>query len=228
MQNGNYSSSLLDTPIPSIIDHSSYPADIEKTKAYFSDENVIRTIAIKVGMQYDILTNGSFQILIEPMSYFTAQQTLDTVQSLYEKKLATYPRTDSRYLTTDMADGVPELMHRSASILSFNIVQPIKCDTAKIIDNSKVQDHHAIITTLSISSVDLTRLTDPEQSILRMLAVRLICAVAEAHVYSEVVVTVDCEGNSFSSKGKTVVHQGWKGIEQNFLEMQTVLFFGTQ
>ncbi len=163
---------------------------------------------------YDLTT---LQREANRMFGYTAQQTLDTVQSLYEKKLATYPRTDSRYLTTDMADGVPELVHRSASMLSFNIVQPIKCDIAKVIDNSKVTDHHAIIPTLSVSSVDLTRLTDPEQSILRMLAVRLICAVAEAHVYSEVVVTVDCEGNSFSSKGKTVVHQGWKGIEQSFL-----------
>ena len=147
---------------------------------------------------------------------YTAQQTLDYMQSLYEKKLATYPRTDSRFLTEDMAAGIPGLVDCVAKELSFMPSGTLSINASKVIDNSKVTDHHAIIPTATMPKADLSALPEGEGNILYLLAVRLICAVSPKYRYSETVVTVDCEGNAFSAKGKTVVDEGWKIYEQAF------------
>jgi len=147
---------------------------------------------------------------------YTAQQTLDYMQSLYEKKLATYPRTDSRFLTEDMAAGIPGLADSVAEALSFMPGGALSVNASQVIDNSKVTDHHAIIPTATMPKTDLSALPEGEGNILYLLAVRLICAVSPKHRYSETAVTVDCEGNVFSAKGKTVVDEGWKIYEQAF------------
>jgi DNA topoisomerase-3 len=147
---------------------------------------------------------------------FTAQQTLDYMQSLYEKKLATYPRTDSRYLTEDMAAGLPALVETAAAVLLFSTGAKLSVDARRVVDNSKVTDHHAILPTGQVKEADLAALPAGERSLLFLLAVRLICAVGEPHLYAETVVMLDCEGHSFTAKGKTVLQNGWKAIESAY------------
>ena len=141
---------------------------------------------------------------------FTAQQTLDYTQALYEKKLVTYPRTDSRYLTDDMAPLVPELV--SAIQQSFQIQPdaPAPVNAAQVINSKKVTDHHAIIPTKTAAGYDISSLPSGEQAILTMLAVRLICAVGTPCLYAETVVEAECAGQKFRIKGKTVTDMGWR------------------
>ena len=147
---------------------------------------------------------------------YTAQQALDCLQSLYEKRLATYPRTDSRYLTEDMAEGLPALCSTVAGALSFMAGQPLPVHAAQVVDSSKVTDHHAVIPTAEIAGADLAALPTGERNILYMIAVRLLCAVGEPHTYAETAVTLDCGGASFMTKGRTVASAGWKGTEKAF------------
>lgn len=147
---------------------------------------------------------------------YTAQQTLDYAQSLYEKKLCTYPRTDSRYLTSDMADSTPVIINAAAMALPFARQFPVTCDMAQVIDNSKVSDHHAIIPTLSVKGFDLAALPAGERDILTLVIVRLVCAVGKPHRYAETTVSVECEGESFTAKGKSVIDKGWKAADTVF------------
>ena len=147
---------------------------------------------------------------------YTAQQTLDYLQSLYEKRLATYPRTDSRYLTEDMAEGLPALCSTVAGALSFMMGQPLPVHAAQVIDSSKVTDHHAVIPTVEIAGADLAALPTGERNILYMIAVRLLCAVGEPHTYAETAVTLECCAAAFAAKGRMVTAAGWKGTEKAF------------
>ena len=141
---------------------------------------------------------------------FTAQQTLDYTQALYEKKLVTYPRTDSRYLTDDMAPLVPELV--SVIQQSFQIQPDVSApvNAAQVINSKKVTDHHAIIPTKTAAGYDISSLPSGEQAILTLLAVRLICAVGTPCLYAETVVEVECAGQKFRTKGKTATDIGWR------------------
>jgi DNA topoisomerase-3 len=147
---------------------------------------------------------------------YTAQQTLDYIQSLYEKKLCTYPRTDSRYLTEDMADGLPVLVNAVVESLPFMREMQVCINSPQVINNAKVSDHHAIIPTLAMYDTDLSALPAGERSILYMIATRLICAMGNKHDYSETTVTLDCAGYVFTAKGKVVLSSGWKDAEQQF------------
>ena len=148
---------------------------------------------------------------------YTAQQALDYLQSLYEKRLATYPRTDSRYLTEDMAEGLPALCSTVAGALPFMEGQPLPVNAAQVVDSSKVTDHHAVIPTAEIASADLAALPTGERNILYLIAIRLLCAVGEPHIYAETAVTLECGGVSFAAKGRTMTAAGWKGLERVFL-----------
>ncbi len=148
---------------------------------------------------------------------YTAQQALDYLQSLYEKRLATYPRTDSRYLTEDMAEGLPALCSTVAGALPFMEGQPLPVNAAQVVDSSKVTDHHAVIPTAEIASADLAALPTGERNILYLIAIRLLCAVGEPHIYAETAVTLECGGVSFAAKGRTMTAAGWKGLERAFL-----------
>ena len=147
---------------------------------------------------------------------YTAKQTLDYVQSLYEKKLATYPRTDSRYLTADMAAGLPALVSSVAAALPFTRGLDTTVDAARVTDDSKVSDHHAIIPTPTMAGADMSALPEGEKNILHMLAARLVCAVGEKHVFAETAVTLDCAGHSFAAKGRAVLAPGWKAVDNAF------------
>ena len=147
---------------------------------------------------------------------FTAQQTLNYAQSLYEKKLITYPRTDSRFLTEDMAASLPGLM--SAAAGAFDVHEAVPVHAEQAINNSKVGDHHALLPTASVAQADFSALPAGELSILRLITVRLLCAVGEPHRYAETTLTTICAGKEFSAKGKVVLDEGWKGIERKMLD----------
>ena len=147
---------------------------------------------------------------------YTAQQTLDYLQALYEKRLATYPRTDSRYLTEDMASGLPSLCQSIAASLPFAADLSLPVNAAQVIDNSKVTDHHAILPTAETAKTDLSALPSGEKNILFLAAARLLCAVGEPHTYAETAVTLECGGAVFSAKGKTEIAAGWTALEQAF------------
>ena len=149
---------------------------------------------------------------------FTAQQTLDYTQALYEKKLVTYPRTDSRYLTDDMAPLVPELV--SVIQQSFQIQPDVSApvNAAQVINSKKVTDHHAIIPTKTAAGYDISSLPSGEQAILTLLAVRLICAVGTPCHYAETIVEAECAGQKFRTKGKTVMDMGWRRYAEKPVE----------
>ena len=147
---------------------------------------------------------------------FTAQQTLELVQSLYEKKLLTYPRTDSQFITDDMegtARQVIGIICRKVSIFDCMSHTP---DIKRITNNAKVTDHHAIIPTVQLEKQDISELPEAEQKIIRLVAMRLLSSTGEKHIYDETSVTLSCEGYEFKTKGKTVTQEGWKAIEQRF------------
>ena len=144
---------------------------------------------------------------------FTAQQTLDYLQNLYEKKLCTYPRTDSRYLTSDMAEGLPVLVNLVANAMPFRKGIAISCDAAAVINDKKVTDHHAVIPTRSIREANLSALPVGERAILELVALRLLCAVAPSHAYAETSITVECAGTEFTAKGRTVQNPGWRTLD---------------
>ena len=147
---------------------------------------------------------------------FTAQQTLDLVQSLYEKKLLTYPRTDSQFITDDMESTVRQVIDIVCRKVSAFAGLSYAPDLRRITNNAKVADHHAIIPTVQLEKQDISALPESEQKILRLVAMRLLSATGEKHTYEETSLTISCEGYVFSTKGKTVVQEGWKAVEQRF------------
>ena len=143
---------------------------------------------------------------------YTAQQTLDYVQSLYEKKLCTYPRTDSRYLTDDMADGVNAIVICSAGICDEaapSVVLP-----KQICNSKKVSDHHAIIPTLVAGETDIGTLPIGEREIIRLIAKQVLRSVSESYRFRETVAVLSCGDNSFTAKGKIVQNVGWKAYSE--------------
>ena len=145
---------------------------------------------------------------------YTAQQTLDYVQSLYEKKLATYPRTDSQYLTKDMQATAASLILWLRDNMPFGKGCAGEPDIDRVTDDSKVTDHHAIIPTVEIARTDLTALPCGERDVLTLLAVRLLCATTQAHRFETVTAMLDCQGYTFTAKGKTILESGWKEVER--------------
>ena len=139
---------------------------------------------------------------------YTVQQTLDYTQSLYEGKLVTYPRTDSQYLSDDMAQTAFDVAKLCDTYFGFGISHIP--DIKKVINNSKVSGHHAIIPTSGISTADLSSLPTGEKNILTLIATKLICATASAHKYEAVKLTGICNGTEFTATGRTVLDMGWK------------------
>ena len=145
---------------------------------------------------------------------YTAQQTLDYVQSLYEKKLATYPRTDSQYLTKDMQATAASLILWLRDNMPFGKGCAGEPDIDWVTDDSKVTDHHAIIPTVEIARTDLSELPSGERDVLTLIAVRLLCATTQANRFEAVTAMLDCQGYTFTAKGKTILQSGWKEVER--------------
>lgn len=141
---------------------------------------------------------------------FTAQQTLDYTQSLYEKKLVTYPRTDSRYLTEDMKDLIPDLLRQVETFL--NKKSSSNPNIMQVINGKKVSDHHAIIPTKEIEKCNLEELPKGECAVLELIANRLLVSVSEAYRYEETTLELNCNDTLFKAKGKTVLSLGWKSL----------------
>ena len=147
---------------------------------------------------------------------YTAKQTLDYAQSLYEKKLLTYPRTDSRYLTSDMAETVSCILHLAAKEPPFDGCADFFPDVAALVSDQDVSDHHAIIPTMEMEKADVGALPVGERNLFLLVCCKLLCAAAEPHVYETVTAVFDCGGHSFTAKGKHVVSGGWREIDRIF------------
>ena len=147
---------------------------------------------------------------------YTAKQTLDYAQSLYEKKLLTYPRTDSRYLTGDMAETASVVLHLAARVTPFDACPEFFPDVAALVNDKEVSDHHALIPTLELEKADVPALPVGERNILLLVCCKLLCATAEPFVYKAVTATFDCGGHTFTTKGKQVLSQGWRTIQEVF------------
>ncbi len=145
---------------------------------------------------------------------YTAQKTLDFTQSLYEKKLVTYPRTDSQFLTDDMENTAEEMAVAVCEVFGYEMKS--KPDIKRVINNEKVSDHHAIIPTVEIRKQDLSMLSNGERDILQMIAQRLLCATAGKQRFMETEIIVECGGYEFMAKGKVILEQGFKEFEDLF------------
>ena len=147
---------------------------------------------------------------------FTAKQTLEYTQSLYEKKLVTYPRTDSQYLSDDMEDTARGVIGAVYKAILFEEQSGAEPDIRRVMDSRKVTDHHAIIPTMEIAKADLSAVPEGEMKILSLVANRLLCATGEKHEYETVRAEFTCNGSVFTSSGKTVTRNGWKDFEASF------------
>jgi DNA topoisomerase-3 len=170
---------------------------------------------------YDLTT---LQREANKMLGLTASKTLEIVQALYERKIVTYPRTDSKFITDDMAHSMDSLVAMSGILLAEasgdkTFAKEFTLNVPIIVNNSKVTDHHAILPTMQAGSVKLNSLSEDERSILLMICAKLICAVHEKHTYAETVVMVECCDETFTAKGKTVTNNGWKQVEDDFTKI---------
>jgi len=145
---------------------------------------------------------------------YTAKQTLDLAQALYEKKLLTYPRTDSAFLTDDMGDTAKSIVTLLCGKLPFMEGVSFTPELAKVLNSKKVSDHHAIIPTMELAKTDLTTLPESERNILILTGARLLMATAEPHVYEAVTAVFSCADHDFTARGKMVIAAGWKELER--------------
>ena len=148
---------------------------------------------------------------------YTAKQTLDLAQALYEKKLLTYPRTDSSYLTDDMGGTAAQIAALLAGKLPFMQGVDFTPEISRLLDSKKVSDHHAIIPTMELAKADLAALPESERNILTLAGARLLMACAAPHIFEAVTAVFSCAGQEFTAKGKTVLAEGWKGLERRFM-----------
>ena len=147
---------------------------------------------------------------------YTAKQTLDLAQALYEKRLLTYPRTDSSYLTDDMGDTVAGILTMLCKKLPFMEGVALTPEISRLLNSKKVSDHHAIIPTMELAKTDLSGLPETERNILTLAGARLLMAAAEPHTFEAVTAVFECAGQTFTAKARTVLSDGWKGLERRY------------
>ena len=147
---------------------------------------------------------------------FTAKQTLDYAQQLYEKKLLTYPRTDSQYLTEDMGQTAQHLVSDLLGLLPFAQGLALTAEVGRVLNSKKVSDHHAILPTAEFVKQGFAGLAESECKLMNLVCSKLLCAVAAPHEYETVTAVFSCAGNEFTAKGKTALVPGWKEIDQRF------------
>ena len=147
---------------------------------------------------------------------YTAKQTLDLAQALYEKRLLTYPRTDSAFLTDDMGDTAAGIIKLLCGKFSFMAGKDFTPELGKVLNSKKVSDHHAIIPTMELAKTDLAALPESERNILTLAGTRLLMATAAPHTFEAVTAIFECAGQSFTARGKTVLFDGWKEIDRKY------------
>ena len=145
---------------------------------------------------------------------YTAKQTLDLAQTLYEKKLLTYPRTDSAFLTDDMGGTAQSIIALLCGKLPFMAGVSFTPEVSRVLNSKKVSDHHAIIPTMELSKADLAALPESERNILTLAGARLLMATAEPHSFEAVMAVFSCADHEFTAKGKAIIAAGWKEIER--------------
>ena len=195
------------------------PTEAEQAAAMCKGADVICTSVTKEQKKeqppklYDLTT---LQREANRLLGYTAKQTLDYAQSLYEKKLLTYPRTDSRYLTSDMAETASCVIHLAAKVPPFDKISNFYPLVEAMVSDKDVSDHHAIIPTLEIEKADIPALSLGERELLLLVCCRLLCASAETYEYEVVTATFDCGGHSFTAKGRRILSEGWREIDRIF------------
>ena len=147
---------------------------------------------------------------------YTAKQTLDLAQALYEKRLLTYPRTDSSYLTDDMGDTAAGIIKLLCGKFPFMAGKDFTPELGKVLNSKKVSDHHAIIPTMELAKTDLAALPESERNILTLAGARLLMATAAPHTFEAVTAVFECDGQSFTARGKTILCEGWKEIDRKY------------
>ena len=195
------------------------PEEAEALRAACADSPVVCTAVTREQKKealpklYDLTT---LQREANRLFSYTAKQTLDYAQSLYEKKLLTYPRTDSRYLTADMAETASAVLHLAAKVPPFDGCKEFFPDVSLLVNDKKVSDHHAIIPTLELEKADLSGLPVGERNLLLLICRELLCAAAEPYVYEAVTVAFTCGGRTFTAKGRYIISEGWREIDRIF------------
>ena len=213
-----YMAHIMENGLDAVSEHISDKTEAERIAGACENGQALVTSVIKEEKWvappklYDLTT---LQRDANRLFGFTAQQTLDYAQSLYEKRLITYPRTDSRFLTEDMAASLPGLVTDTGK--AFAVEEPLSIHVQQVINGSKVTDHHALLPTKSMGNTDLAALPAGERNVLRLIAARLLCAVGEPHRYAETTIITICAGEEFSAKGKVVLSEGWKAMERKIL-----------
>ena len=195
------------------------PEDAENVKTACADRSAV---CVSVGREqkkeqppklYDLTT---LQREANRIFGYTAKQTLDYAQSLYEKKLLTYPRTDSRYLTSDMAETASCVIHLAAKVPPFDKCSSFYPLVELMVSDKDVTDHHAIIPTMETEKADISALPVGERNLFLLVCCRLLCASAEPFIYETVTVSFECGGHTFTAKGKHILSEGWREIERIF------------
>ena len=196
------------------------PAEAEQVKADCAGAPVICTSVTREQKKeqppklYDLTT---LQREANRLFGYTAKQTLDYAQSLYaEKKMLTYPRTDSRYLTSDMAETASCIIHLAAKVPPFDGCSSFFPLVEAMVSDKDVSDHYAIIPTMEIEKADIGASPVGERNLFLLVCCKLLCAAAEPYVYETVTATFDCGGHSFTAKGKHVLSEGWREIDRIF------------
>ena len=195
------------------------PEDAEKVKAACADKSAV-CVSVKREQKkeqppklYDLTT---LQREANRIFGYTAKQTLDYAQSLYEKKLLTYPRTDSHYLTSDMAETASCVIHLAAKVPPFDKCSSFYSLVELMVSDKDVTDHHAIVSTMETEKADISALPVGERNLFLLVCCRLLCASAEPFHYETVTATFECEGHTFTAKGKHILSEGWREIERIF------------
>ena len=195
------------------------PEDAEKVKNACADRSAV-CVSVKREQKkeqppklYDLTT---LQREANRIFGYTAKQTLDYAQTLYEKKLLTYPRTDSRYLTSDMAEAASCVIHLAAKMPPFDKCKTIYPLVELMVSDKDVTDHHAIIPTMETEKADISALPVGERNLFLLVCCRLLCAAAESFIYETVTASFECGGHTFTAKGKHILSEGWREIERIF------------
>lgn len=149
---------------------------------------------------------------------YSAKQTLEYAQGLYERKFLTYPRTDSRYLTEDMFGVAADTAQAVQGCFGkMGIDAPVELDNiSNILNSAKVSDHHAIMPTMTLLNSGFDSLTQAEKNIVQLVSARLLCAIGDKHIYESTAVNLLCADTEFQSKGKVVIQTGWKGVQDSW------------
>ena len=150
---------------------------------------------------------------------YTAKRTLDMLQELYEEKLITYPRTDSQFVTEDMKDSVEELVGKMPVLLPFVDYGQLGHGIKRVINNTKVSDHHAILPTKEAVEKGIADLPADKKNLMMLICQQLVQATGEEYLYEQTDITVKCQEHDFKARGKISVQMGFKEVEKAFKQL---------